>query len=52
MDYEALSNEYVLHGVKRQKSGMPGLRTGTLWIVAGILYLAVQTSGFRRNLNV
>jgi amino acid transporter len=127
MDYEALSNEYVLHGVKRRKSliferalkpfynastfpladimsatpiavlsflGVYGISTlaedaedpqknvaraivpvcfvagfvicfyiwlsisplamrlGALWTVAGIVYLAVQTGGFRRNLNV
>ena len=28
------------------------MRLGALWTVAGILYLAVQTGGFRRNLNV
>ena len=28
------------------------MRLGALWTVAGILYLAVQTGGFRRNLSV
>jgi hypothetical protein len=28
------------------------MRLGALWTVAGILYLAIQTGGFRRNLNV
>jgi amino acid transporter len=28
------------------------MRLGAVWTVAGILYLAVQTGGFRRNLNV
>lgn len=28
------------------------MRLGALWTVAGIVYLAVQTGGFRRNLNV
>ncbi len=28
------------------------MRLGALWTAAGDLYVAVQTGGFRRNLNV
>jgi hypothetical protein len=28
------------------------MRVGALWTAAGVLYLAVQTGGFRRKVNV
>jgi 4-aminobutyrate aminotransferase-like enzyme len=40
MDYEALSNEYVLHGVKRQKSLIFERAQGSrLWDIHGKVYL-------------